>query len=542
MTSARQFGRCTDRLRGLVAAAFGLILAGCPQSTTPVEPAPSPAPVAAPTAGPPVGGPDALPVRAPPPMHRPPPSSESVKSMAPKCTVTTKEPLPSSLVPNPSKAKRRLQNTVVLVGMDGLEPTLVERMTGSGDLPNFKRVGTEGFRTSMRVGHPIVSPSVWTTIASGYAPRTHGIPDWTGPDGSPFRSMDVKVKRLWDITTANGKTAWVFNWLLTMPVSTIKGVMTSEELVFTGNLDTEGNHAPMQDPTITTKMLVSPTSFCETAAQQVPDIDWVSTTKLAYQFDRYSAVRHPMIRDETAVRMFEALVGSQPPDLAMVYLQGADALSHRIWPFTDDKAVAKMTADPGMWQRSNDALSRHEFHKRRRPFSDGPTTEKELKEGRAIIEDYYRYLDSLLGRIIDRVDPNTSTVLVVSDHGFFTADTPVPLFPEHSERAALMGWGRGVMADPDPGTNAKDVDIAPTVYALLGLPSAADMPGRMLTEHFKANEPTPVNSYATASELPATDRPMDFRRLEELKMLGYVDDEGKPIATPGRGQNTQKPR
>jgi hypothetical protein len=35
---------------------------------------------------------------------------------------------------------------------------------------------------------------------------------------------------------------------------------------------------------------------------------------------------------------------------------------------------------------------------------------------------------------------------------------------------------------------------------------------------------------------------MDFRRLEELKMLGYVDDEGKPIATPGRGQNTQKTR
>jgi predicted AlkP superfamily phosphohydrolase/phosphomutase len=375
---------------------------------------------------------------------------------------------------------------------------------------------------------------VWTTIASGYAPTTHGIPDWTGPDGNPFRSMDVRVQRLWDVTTTNNKTTWVFNWLLTMPVSTIQGVMTSEELVFTGNMDTAGNHAPMQDPTITTKMLVWPPSFCKLAAKQVPSIDWVNTTSLAYQFDRYSAVRHPMIRDESTVRVFESLVGSAPPALAMVYLSGADVLSHRIWPFTDDAAVERMRADPEMWKRSNDSLSRHEFHKRRRPFSDGVTTDEKLKEGRAMVEDYYRYLDSLLGRIMNRVDPKRSTLLVVSDHGFFTADSPVPLFPEHSERAVLMGWGSRVKHNATPPSDAKDLDVAPTVYALLGLPTATDMPGRILTEHFETTAAGSVATYATPSTFPATERPMDFRRFEELKMLGYVDDEGRPIQTPRR--------
>ena len=153
-----------------------------------------------------------------------------------------------------------------------------------------------------------------------------------------------------------------------------------------------------------------------------------------------------------------------------------------------------------------------------------------------MVEDYYRYLDSLLGRIMKRMDPKRSTLLVVSDHGFFTAEVPVPLFPEHSDRAVLMGWGKRVKPNAKPSSNAKDYDVAPTVYALLGLPSATDMPGRILNEHFEVASAGLVPTYATPSTLSATDRPMDFRRFEELRMLGYVDDQGRPIQTPGRGQ------
>jgi hypothetical protein len=297
-------------------------------------------------------------------------------------------------------------------------------------------------------------------------------------------------------------------------------------------MDEPGDQPPNRDAGVTTEMLVHPQSFCSVAAQAVPPPDWAATTPLGYQFEHYSPLRHPLIRDESTVRIFEELVGTETPDLVMLFMSGADALSHRLWPFTDDIAVEKMREDPTLWQRSNIELAKREFSGRPRLFSDGETTPEMLKLGRKIIEDYYRYLDAALGRIMAKIDPAKSTLVVVSDHGFKTATAPVELYPAHSGHGVFMGWGQRVRVRASTEARMEDVDVAPTVYALAGLPVARDLPGRVLTDHFEVSNVTTVLSHKGGSTLLATDRPQNFQRFPELRALGYIDNEGRPLEVP----------
>ena len=38
-----------------------------------------------------------------------------------------------------------LKNKVIVIGLDGLEPSLVEAMIGGGELPHLARIRREGF-------------------------------------------------------------------------------------------------------------------------------------------------------------------------------------------------------------------------------------------------------------------------------------------------------------------------------------------------------------------------------------------------------------
>ena len=475
------------------------------------------------------------------------PSPTPSEPLAPQPELPKPEPTPGlvSLAPGcdgvePSRAaswrvtasKPKLKNAVVVVGMDALEATLVDRLVRQGDLPNMRRIAEEGFSETIHINHPIVSPSVWTTLASGYRSDEHGIPHWTSAAGHPLRSMDVKVQRIWDVATAKEKTSWVLNWLLTTPVSAIKGVMTSGEFVVVGGIEDSRRRPPGRDAGVDAGMLVWPGTFCEAANAQVPDLAWASESPIKSQFNRYIAERHPLMRDESTVRIFERLVGTQTPDLVMLFVSGADSLSHRLFPFTDETAISQMRADPTLWQRNGDEMAKHEPGGRRRLFSNGPTDEAKLAEGREIVESYYRYLDGVLGRVMAKLDSKTSTLVVVSDHGFKTASQPSPLYPAHTDYGVLMGWGGKARSAGESPKRPQDIDVAPTLYALAGLPYARDMGGRVLTEFFEVESLPRVETYKTPSTLTASTRPANFDRYPELRALGYIDEEGRPVEAP----------
>ncbi|HJS74111.1 MAG TPA: alkaline phosphatase family protein, partial [Vicinamibacteria bacterium] len=81
---------------------------------------------------------------------------------------------------------------VVLIGLDGATPTVIEELRSAGKLPNFERLirrGTYGTLQSLaaqRVLRPsprrgFFSPIVWTSIATGQVPEDHGVLDFVLP-------------------------------------------------------------------------------------------------------------------------------------------------------------------------------------------------------------------------------------------------------------------------------------------------------------------------------------------------------------------------
>ena len=68
----------------------------------------------------------------------------------------------------------------VVIGIDGMEWTVIERLWQDGRLPALRSMVDSGSRTSLLTDYT-ASPVIWTTIATGVKPGRHGITDFVVP-------------------------------------------------------------------------------------------------------------------------------------------------------------------------------------------------------------------------------------------------------------------------------------------------------------------------------------------------------------------------
>ncbi|MBN1765044.1 MAG: alkaline phosphatase family protein [Sedimentisphaerales bacterium] len=78
-------------------------------------------------------------------------------------------------------ARSRVKKIVIL-GLDGLDPNLVERYMAEGKLPNFKRVCEEGSFKRLSTTIPSISPVAWSSFQTGSNPGKHNIFDFLTRD------------------------------------------------------------------------------------------------------------------------------------------------------------------------------------------------------------------------------------------------------------------------------------------------------------------------------------------------------------------------
>ena len=115
----------------------------------------------------------------------------------------------------------------------------------------------------------------------------------------------------------------VSGWLMTWPATPVDGWMLSERFVWSFPMNKDPGEksvgvAASADRAATT----FPDSLADRATALRPDDAWVAASPLAYQVKEYGAPFHPLLRDETHVRVFEAM-----------------------WPTTDEKFGAVYTDD-----------------------------------------------------------------------------------------------------------------------------------------------------------------------------------------------------
>ena len=75
---------------------------------------------------------------------------------------------------------------VLVIGLDGMEPSIVEPMLERGELPNLARLRASGGYSRCRTTFPAQTPVAWSTFATGVNPGGHGIFDFIRRDPQTY--------------------------------------------------------------------------------------------------------------------------------------------------------------------------------------------------------------------------------------------------------------------------------------------------------------------------------------------------------------------
>ena len=431
---------------------------------------------------------------------------------------------------------------LVLVGMDGLDWGLLDRLIAAGRCPTFARLKREGAWADLVSHQPLLSPLIWTSIGSGRRPEEHGILDFvvrdpaTGQD-IPITSQFRKVHSFWNILSFLGKRVNVVNWWATYPAEPVNGVLVSERMFYQlfgirPSLDDPANVFPPERlgevrPLVTGTDEITYDeirSYCDISRAEF-EADLTAARAADNPFDdRINHLRQMIAVTRSVFAIARRLVAQQPADMLAVYIEGTDTVGHRFAHFMPPRLPWVAAIDV---QRYGNTMAR-----------------------------FYELADRELGVLMVAAGPDT-TFIITADHGFFT-DAARPSVPPDDFGSGAAQWHRmtGVFlaAGPDVRrgrlTHVDIYDLCRTVLWLQGAPISRQLQGRELTELVEpawaaANPPRFVDSYESlprtwiqpAGQASTAGRQIDETRLKELKSLGYLQTGGESVArlTPQPG-------
>src|SRR5436305_1391567 len=74
----------------------------------------------------------------------------------------------------------------IILGLDGLDPTIVGGLLDTGDLPHLARLLARGGYSPVATTCPAQTPVAWSTVATGLNPGGHGIFDFVDRDPATY--------------------------------------------------------------------------------------------------------------------------------------------------------------------------------------------------------------------------------------------------------------------------------------------------------------------------------------------------------------------
>jgi len=82
--------------------------------------------------------------------------------------------------------KKSLVNQVVILGLDGMEPTLVKKYMDQGKLPHLSKLKKSGTYRELSTTIPSISPVAWSSFMTGCHPPKHNIFDFLSRDPNTY--------------------------------------------------------------------------------------------------------------------------------------------------------------------------------------------------------------------------------------------------------------------------------------------------------------------------------------------------------------------
>jgi tetratricopeptide (TPR) repeat protein len=422
---------------------------------------------------------------------------------------------------------------IVLVGLDAADWIAIDPLVASGKLPAFARLKASGRTGVMVTTPPLVSPIVWTTIATGRRPEDHGVLDFMVdlPSGgqAPVTAASRRVPALWNFFSAAARRVAVVGWWATWPAEAVRGTIVSDrvapQLLRPDAALERGSISPSGAAARLAPLVVRPgqVSF-EDMRRYVPlsrveyDGAMAALPRSPSRFyeDRLAHLAAVVAATRSYAAMAESLLGTAPPDLLAVYLEGIDTVSHLFV--------------------------------------------REARRGPPAVEAAYRDADALLARLAAASDAD-ALLVVCSDHGFQPPEAAAAIKEDPADFAGpATAWHRpyGIVAVAEAGVVAgrrspalppgslgtvTPLDIAPTVLHAAGLPAAAEMPGRvveaMLPPEAVSRGVERRPTARLASGVPpgeAAPAPGDEAVLARLRSLGYLGAQPSSLARQNLGE------
>jgi predicted AlkP superfamily phosphohydrolase/phosphomutase/Tfp pilus assembly protein PilF len=425
------------------------------------------------------------------------------------------------------KASPPARPRVILIGLDAADWSLLDKLAAEGGMPNLARLVSRGRTARSKSFVPILSPIVWTTIATGATPEIHGVLDFQEVEpGSglivPISGRSRRVPAIWNIASARGLSVGVVGWWATHPAEEVKGFFVSDRatsILFPGSPSGMTYPEPLEPRA---RAVIEQES-------QVPDTDLVpylsmSAGEIAAKRAEGGDLANPVLALEkilgetrTAQRLARDFYDQQRPDLMAVYFEGTDTIGHVFGSYVPPKL---------------DCVSEDDFR----------------RYSRAVAA-YYGAIDQILGQWMRRASEDGATLVVASDHGFKWEEdrscgksslkwTTAAFW--HRLEGVLAVWGARVKPSPTR-TDASVYDIAPTLCALLGLPVDPQMKGGALTDFFEGvTPPKPEVLFASVAVRRLEPKPASAGErdayAEKLKSLGYLTgSESKKLPSASEG-------
>lgn len=407
-----------------------------------------------------------------------------------------------------TRAKRLL-----LIGWDGADWQVMKPLMEQGRMPVLASLVSQGVMGNLASMEPMISPMLWTTIATGKPPHVHGICGFYEP--APGETGGVRLvgsnsrqcKALWNICSERGLHTSAVSWYASQPAEAVTGIQVSDQFAPAGSDDPE--HWPVPAGSIQPPEL----------AAELADLRIHPRDLTIEQIEFFlPAVRSGLLQPEIAIPRLTAAIAecatnqaittwimeTQPWEVLAVYFNTIDHVGHSFMFFHPPRMEH---VPEGLYEQYND-----------------------------VVNATYCFHDLMLNRLMKLVDDDTA-VMIVSDHGYLSGASRPVVTPGHALGPTVWHRPYGMFFLKGPGIRkdelvfgARLLDIAPTALTILGLPVGEDMTGRVLQQVFEhpAEVATIPSWEATGPRYGATGEPAadpfaEQAALRQLIELGYVE-------------------
>jgi predicted AlkP superfamily phosphohydrolase/phosphomutase len=280
----------------------------------------------------------------------------------------------------------------LIIGLDGATFDVIEPWVAAGHLPSIGRLMRDGVWGPLQSTiHPL-TPTAWTTFATGCSPGRHGVYDFALFPAGSYQPVltdasHSRMASLFQLLSEAGKRVAAYNIPWTYPPEPVNGVMIA------------GFGAPRFD-----RRLAYPSAAFDELQARVDRVSF----EIPPRNDRGVIVEAVEAQIEQVGEMARYLLEAERPDLACCVFMATDQVGHVAW--------ARREATRATGERIPDVL----LHT-------------------------YQRVDAQIGQLLEASGEDT-TVILMSDHGFGDRRGVVDLVGALHEEGIVAYEGRAPVA------------------------------------------------------------------------------------------------